>query len=395
MTLLYDDAVAGQPGTHILAIGVGRYPHLLGGDGKLADETLGLRQLESPPVSLKALLEWFLPPGAPAGTTGLQNSSVPLASIDALASAPQPVTVDLHQGPVELAPATRENIQNSFESWIKRLQRNPDNIGVFYFCGHGLTAAEHYLLAEDFGKSSALPWSEAFDISTTIRAIEREVPGAVYYFIDACREISREIAMTLGADPTALYSLNLKKRVIRRSVTAVFATGEGALAYAPKGGFVSRFTSALICALSGYCGVKAPGTATWNVDGESIATAIRQLLEYEALNSPAPASENNQVSEQMVLGSSVPLLRIAVVPKVKVWLDLSPKQSRVLYERYLVSSKGDRISEKGLDDVYKVEVPRGFYEVGALDPEGRLPAIVHFDEELVPPIYPLTLQSFP
>ncbi|RQD52165.1 hypothetical protein IPC321_28035 [Pseudomonas aeruginosa] len=117
------------------------------------------------------------------------------------------------------------------------------------------------------------------------------------------------------------------------------------------------------------------------------------MLEYETLNASTRNDECIQVSEQRVQGISVPLLRIAAVPKVKVWLDLSPRQRRALYERYLVSSKGERVAEKGLDDVYKVEVPRGFYEVGAHDPEGSLPAIVHLDEELVPPIYPLTLES--
>lgn len=393
MTLAYEAIEPGQPGTHVLAIGVGSYPYLLGGNGKLANAPLGLKQLESPRVSLKALLDWFLPPGSPHGATSFQNDRVPLASIEALASAAQPVILGLPNGPVELAPATRQNIQDAFESWLERLKSNPENIGVFYFCGHGVSAADHYLLAEDFGKSNAQPWAHAFDISTTIRAVERVAPGAVYYFIDACREISREIAMTLGANPTALYPLDLQKKVICRSVTAIFATGEGALAYAPKGGSVSRFTSALICALSGYCGVKAPGTTTWNVDGEGIAAAIRQLLEYETLNASTRNDECIQVSEQRVQGISVPLLRIAAVPKVKVWLDLSPRQRRALYERYLVSSKGERVAEKGLDDVYKVEVPRGFYEVGAHDPEGSLPAIVHLDEELVPPIYPLTLES--
>lgn len=143
-----------------------------------------------------------------------------------------------------------------------RLKHHPDNIGVFYFCGHGVMASDHYLLAEDFGRSNAQPWAQAFDISTTIRAIEREVPGAVFYFIDACREIARDVAMTLGADPNALQFADLSKKVIRKSATVIYATGEGELAFAPKGGQVSRFTSALLCAMSGYCGIKSPGAVT-------------------------------------------------------------------------------------------------------------------------------------
>lgn len=206
-----------------------------------------------------------------------------LASVAALAYAPQLVAVTTPNGRMNLDAATRQGIQNAFDAWLVHLKDHPDNIGVFYFCGHGITEADHYLLAEDFGHNKNQPLVNAFDNSTTIRALEREVPGTMYYFIDACREVSRDMAMTLLANPDPLLPLDLAKKVVRRSAAAVFATGEGDLAYAPNGREVSRFTSALICAMSGFCGVKPPGGATWNVDGESISNAVRQLLEYEAL----------------------------------------------------------------------------------------------------------------
>jgi len=395
MTLLYEVAAVGSPGTHLLAIGVGYYPHLLGGDRKLADRPLGLKQLTSPPVSIQALLNWFFAPLLAPGTIGFVNPNAPLASVAALTSAPQPVAITTPNGVVNLQAATRQGIQDAFDAWLLRLKGHADNIGVLYFCGHGITVADHYLLAEDFGHNMNQPWVNAFDISTTIRALEREVPGAVYYFIDACREVSREMAVTLRADPNPLLPLDFDKKVIRRSVTAVFATGEGDLAYAPKGGKVSRFTSALICAMSGFCGVKPPGGTTWNVDGESISNAIRQLLEYEALETPDLTGKGKQVSEQLVQGSPMPLLRLASAPKVKVRLDLAPTHRRADYELYLLSAKGVRVAQVQLDKVFRVELPRGFYEVGAQAPAGGWPPVVHLEEELVPPIYPLILQSQP
>lgn len=395
MTLLHNAFVAGQPGTHVLAIGVGSYPHLLGGSGALANKPLGLKQLQSPPVSLKAFLDWLLAPTLTPGTVGFVNASAQLASIEALASAAAPVSIATPTGATVLDAATRDNIQESFEGWLDRTKSHPDNVGVFYFCGHGMMVSDHYLLAEDFGRSKAQPWAQAFDISTTIRAVEREVPGAVYYFIDACREIARDVAMTLGANPNALLVVDLSKKVIRKSGTAIFATGDGELAFAPQGGNVSRFTSALLCAMSGFCGIKAPGAATWNVDGESVATAIRQLLEYDAVQASGRASTGKQVSEQLVQGGSVPLLRLTVPPKVKVSLDLTPTQRRTMYELYLKPAKGGRVTQTLLDQVFKVEVPRGFYDIGAHDPAGALPAVLHQEEELVPPMYTLTMQCPP
>lgn len=392
MTILRNTAVAGQPGTHVLVIGVGSYPYLLGGSKKLTSKPMGLRQLQSPPVSAKALIDWLL---APAGTPGFANPQAPLASVAALASSAVPVVVNTPDGDLTLEAASRENMQAAFEEWLDRLKGHADNVGVFYFCGHGLMVADHYLLAEDFGRSNAQPWAQAFDISTTMRAVEREVSGAVYFFIDACREISRDLAMTLGADPIALMQVDLTKKVSRKHVTAIFATGEGELAFAPQGGEVSRFTAALLCALSGYCGIKASGTATWNVDGESTASAVRQLLEYDALEKAGQHGSGKQVSEQMIQGPSVPLLKISTAPKVKVWLDLTPTQRRSLYELYLLSAKGDRVAQQLLNQVFKVELPRGFYEVGARDPAGALPHVIHAEEELIPPMYVLTLQGSP
>lgn len=393
MTLLYDAQVAGQAGTHVLAVGVGNYPHLLGGSKKLANKPLGLKQLSSPPVSVKAFVDWFLAPVLAPGVVGFVNASAPLASVEALASSTAAVAIGTPAGAMALDPATQDNIQSAFESWLDRLRSHADNVGVFYFCGHGFMASEHYLLAEDFGRSNAQPWSQAFDISTTIRAVEREVPN-VYYFIDACREIARDVAMTLGADPNALQAVDLNKKVIRRSVTAIYATGEGELAFAPPGE-VSRFTQALLCAMSGYAGIKAPGAATWNVDGESIAGAVRKLLEYDELETTGKPGSGKQVSEQSVQGSSVPLLRLAAAPKVKVRLDLTPAQRRALYEIYLLSAKGDRVMQTKLDQVFKIEVARGFYEVGAQDPAGALAPVQLAGEELEPPSYTLTLESLP
>jgi hypothetical protein len=378
----------------VLAIGVGSYPHLLGGSKTLANNPIGLRQLASPPASVEALLEWFLAPSVIPGAVGFTNRDAALASVEALASSTPALVIKTPRGDVLLDPATRQNIQAGFQDWLARLQGHPENVGVFYFCGHGLMVSEHYLLTEDFG-CDAQPWAQAFDITTTIRALEREVEGTIYYFIDACREISRDLRMTLGVNPNALWGVDLTKRVIRKSVTAVFATGEGQLAFAPQGGKVSRFTSALLCALSGYCGTKTPGETTWSVDGEGIATAIRQLLEYDALTAAGQAASAQQVSEQSVRGTSVPLLRMATAPKVKVWLDLTPSQRRALYEIYLESHLGNRMAQTLLNQVFTTDVPRGFYKVGADDPAGALPAVVHPDEELVPPMYAFTMQSQP
>ncbi|MCQ4165282.1 caspase family protein [Tahibacter harae] len=390
MSLIFEQ-VQPAAGTHVLAIGVGRYPHLLGGDGRLAARPLGLKQLQSPPVSLQHFLRWCFAPADAAAGSGFSNAGAPLASVEALVSSAQPLLLDTPGGAQQVDTATRDNIQDAFERWLQRLRSHADNIGVFYFCGHGIQVSDHYLLAEDFGRHAGLPWLNAFDFSNTVRAVEREIAGSVFYFIDACREISRDVAMTLGADPHALLAADLSRKLSRQSQTVILATGEGELAFAPQGGQVSRFTAALVGALSGYCGIREAGSASWNVSGENLATAVRSLLEFEALLSPG----RPQVSEQQVSGTAVPLLRLNRVPQVRVMLDLAPQQYRPRYELYLESLKGGRVAQSLLDQVFRVDLPRGFYDVGALDPSGVLPALLHAEEELMPPAYALTLRCEP
>src|SRR5207253_1603283 len=105
----------------------------------------------------------------------------------------------------------------SWRIWLERLASHPENIGVFYFCGHGVSVSEQLLLAEDFGDDDDVPWAKAFDITTTIRAVEREFCGHLFFFIDACRQISREVALSRGGQPNALKTLDLTKPVIRSS----------------------------------------------------------------------------------------------------------------------------------------------------------------------------------
>ena len=227
MTTVYERNLPAAPGVHVLAIGVGRYPHLIGGSGPLTQKPLGLAQLSSPPVSVKAVIDWFLAPLVAPGTAGFANPVTSLGSVEGLASADAAVAVTSSGGIVQLDPATKDNVQDAFERWLARVSSDAANIGVFYFCGHGVMVADHYLLTEDFGRSNTMPWEKAFDMSNTLRAIERDVKGALYFFIDACREVSKDIALTLGANPLALKEVDLKKPVVRTSTSLIQATGGG------------------------------------------------------------------------------------------------------------------------------------------------------------------------
>jgi hypothetical protein len=398
VTLVFDSELGDKPGTHVLAIGIGRYPHLLGGDKRLTAKPMGLKQLESPPVSVKALTDWFLASLHAPENPGFINATVPLGSLRVLASATHTVTIDAPHGQVNLEPATKSNIDDAFTAWLDAVKCNDANIGVFYFCGHGVMVSNHYLLAEDFG-ATAQAWSRAFDISATLRAVEREVKGTLYFFIDACREISRDLASSVGANPMALIPADLTKPVSRKSSVCISAAGEGQRAFAPRGGQVSQFTQALLRSASGFAGVRTAGHPAWEVDGETLATAIRIILMHR-WESTGSAIDALQLCEQKIAGESVPLLRRPQPPKVEVEINYLPESLRMNYELYLhpqrySQSPPQRIAQTRQDRCLAAEVPMGIYTVGAIDPDGRLPADIRPDEDLRPPHYRLALGTRP
>jgi len=114
---------------------------------------------------------------------------------------------------------------------------------------------------------------------TTYRAARRAVPGALYFLLDACRQNKRD-SFDPGATPQSLESLKFKKPVQCFSLLTLFATGEGGPAHG-AGGKVSRFTAALIKALSGYEGEVAPDNKGWMVTGNRLAETVSEILETE------------------------------------------------------------------------------------------------------------------
>ena len=280
---------ATAPGTHVLIIGVGGYPHLQGGDPeKRLDNTMGLKQLSPPAVSAQALAEWFVGRQADAdGCLGFCNPTAPLASIEMLVSPPwqpkdkaQPHRCALDSdSAIPVDGATRDQISACYATWLGRVNGNPDNIGVFYFCGHGITGRNDYVLPEDFGHTPLNAWPDAIDIVTTARAARRTVPGALYFFVDACRQNKREPSYE-GAQPPSLEPVRFEKPVQCFSRLMLWATGEGQEAHGATGK-PSRFVSALIQALSGLYGEPAPEGGRWIVTGDALAKLTEQIIRDE------------------------------------------------------------------------------------------------------------------
>ena len=302
-------------GTHVFIVGAGEYPALLNGDPKLLlENTFSLKQLSSPPESARALATWFLGHQGPSpASAGFHNPGAPLAAVEMLLSPSQTYTRP-DGSDVLVDPATRANIAQSFARWRERAAAHADNVAVFYFCGHGVSGANDYLLPSDFGVINRdNPWADAIDITETARAMRRLASGSLYFLIDACRQASRD-ALSPGASPPALAYVDFRKPVRGFTRLILWATGDGEVAFGVKAD-ASRFCAALTEALSGYEAEKAPEGEGWVVTGDMLARSVRGILDEE--NASLEPGERQYV-EQQLIGSQVfhfetlPPRRIAV-----------------------------------------------------------------------------------
>jgi hypothetical protein len=350
MTTIYTspEAASGPeaPGTHVFIVGVGEYPALLGGEPKrLLEDPMGLRQLSSPPISATALANWFLArkSHSPANA-GFHNVRAPLATVEMLLS-PSQSYMRPDCAPVPVEAATRANIALAFECWKERVAGHSDNIGVFYFCGHGVMGHNDYLLPSDFGLvNRGNPWVDAIDITSTARAMRRLISGSLYFFIDACRQAARQ-ALDPGASAGSLEPVKFGKPVCSFTRLILWATGEGEAAFGAREK-VSRFTEALIEALSGYEGEAVPDGTGWMVTGGLLARAVSKILETA---NAALEPEKRQSVEQQLIGSQ-PFHFVTELPqRIAIGIPSSWSVDREIRPLLAACGLGDKLRPSGLD----------------------------------------------
>ncbi|MBH2008479.1 MAG: caspase family protein [Xanthomonadaceae bacterium] len=363
MTQIRLRAADDQPGTHVLIMGVGYYRHLRGGPEQRNKVHMGLGVLGSPPISAMALARWLI--DGNGGGTGLNNPAAPLASVDILVSSKAVEQIVAAGAVHSIEGATLAQVRAAFDRWLDEVQRHPKNVGVLYFCGHGVmgTGPEHILLLEDHGANANRPFEVgSFDLSNTVRALGRQVPAQLYVFVDACRTYVRSVGERLGAGPAPLLDEGASSGHVNRGTTLVESAAEGEPAYGDSND-VSRFTQALLQALGGYCGVPQPGSQNWLINGAALSQAMPKLLALVnkergaqaqscAVNPSGPADAQLHVTSQ--------------VPKVKVEIDLSPEAIRES-SKFSICNLLDKtmppIVGGQAKGVWRTETCKGVYEV--------------------------------
>ena len=263
-------ALAQSPQTHAIVVGVGDYPHLLGGSGKLSIDNGGMGQLTSPPLSAHTFAAWLI--------RSFHNPNKPLGSVSLLVSDQIPgafVNPATGQAHVTMA-ATADNIVAAIEDWKLRGDEHPENMLIFYFCGHGSTAGtETSLLASDFGANANNSLDGAIDLRPLILGLNQCAASEQVFFIDACRGSSEAL---IAAQSTGRLVIQPRTRdstwpVLRSSTFYATSIGDGAYGLPGRPTF---FTSALIEAFNQLAADNEEGD--WRINTHRMAEALDHLL---------------------------------------------------------------------------------------------------------------------
>ena len=271
MSLMFENKTEG-PKMHVLLIGIGGYRYLKEGmqpiDQKF-DVAKDLEQLTSPPVSVEALYKCI------KELDETQKWITPLGSVQILLSK-APAGKEVFPGE-DIIPATIDNIQQEYEKWKERCSENPDNVAFFFFCGHGYEKdSMHYLLAEDFAKSTLKPFAGAFCFTETRVGFQSCQAKTQLFFIDSCRGLTEDMLFNrlaaLPLDPPSHVQTNCLYDLTQHSV-ARNKRAQG------KKDSVSHYTRSLIKALNG--GISKKKNKGWVVSTEGICGQMNTLMGIE------------------------------------------------------------------------------------------------------------------
>ncbi|MEU6025171.1 caspase family protein [Micromonospora sp. NPDC047134] len=296
MTTLHDTGPAAEGQLHALVIGVDHYPHC-GRSTRLEppwrDFARAVSPLNCAVPSALAVVNWL--------RRHLSDRVHPVGSIELLLSAQQEQQVDGR----DVERATMANVKAAFGRWYDRCDRNPDDVALLFFCGHGLRlSSEDILLLEDFGADRHTVFANAIDFRETYYGMRMAKAGIQCFLLDACRNTPEDLAGRATAHATALKHAPPSPE--SRDAPIVYSAPPGSRAPAPDGS-PTRFTEAAIQALEG--GSADHTVPDWPVTTDLLHFGINRLLGWgEKSDGRQYAAHGGQASGGTIHALGVPMV---------------------------------------------------------------------------------------
>jgi len=374
-TVVFEDPTK-ERGTHALVVGVGHYPHLMGGGAQQYLPFQGLRQLSAAPLSARRIATWLL--------TSFHHPEMPLRSVSLLLSEREPMpfvwTEDAEGRRLVVpngAPAARSpqdprpddaiavadyaTLQEAAKHWFVRGHEHEGNQLLFFFSGHGLGAASDVgLLLRDFGGDPTGGLSGMLDLRVLRLGMRRCAARKQVWFVDACRTPSSTIA---GAEGYLGESPIKPGMVLSGSpcISPLFhSTIQGHKAYG-RPGDVTLFTEALLGALEGGGSLDLQGDGVWHVTPgvlhQSLAVPLKHAArEHGELQIPATDSLTEDFSIHVLRGA----------PRVPVYILCSPEEATNVANLRCASVLDGRVeTRQPMPGAWRIALSQGRYSFEA------------------------------
>jgi KAP family P-loop domain len=269
MTVIFEFQRDG-PQTHALVVGVGHYPHL-GERGKLPLKG-NFERVDAAQPSAAHMADWLC--------TKFDNPTAPLGTVDLLVASDPPFIYGTQRPPQTIEAATMGLFKPAFQRWFERIRHTPDDIGVFYFCGHALgRGAQSVLMLADVGASESQPLAGAVDFRGLFAAMTRAA-GRQIYFIDASPLSAQQLMDSpWNADP--LLTVSPEQSFAKHQRLLLYLTGKGGDAYPSLGlpGEPSFFSQSLVEALENPANVAADGYVKTDGLAEDVRSRVQRLAD--------------------------------------------------------------------------------------------------------------------
>ncbi|BCQ30046.1 caspase family protein [Caballeronia novacaledonica] len=307
MALILDRRQKGDPGVHVILIGVGTFANaraadLLGDDAPKG----GFADLETPLHSVEAFAGWL--------QTELDVADTPLQTLRVLASSAS------RTSRLGVTSPTFKNIADEVGEWSDDVDSHEDNLAIFYFCGHGLLIGEtQLLLAEDFGSNRRAPFEDSIEPELLANAMRQMQGRRQLFLIDAC---STEV-------PFSRRYANVRSRtIVQEAQNQNLAKSEQCLIRASKLGSrafgsatgPSVFMDAFLRAMKGAGAVSAQ-RRRWVIHTDMLKLALSWLMQLR------PEGQGQEVSfGGGTLSSNVSFHMLSGDPLVPVRVLCEPRE---------------------------------------------------------------------
>jgi len=356
MTLVVNNKID-VPGTHVLIVGVGHYPHFPG--YRVGVNMLG--QIDSAERGAQHVAIWF--------RDEFHNPERPLATMRFLLSNDQKNTWYLDNN-AQLDAATVQNFKSAYDGWMADAKAQPGSTLVFYFSGHGIASlVQQSLILEDFNLRPTGAMDGAISYANLEQSVQTQSNAShAWFFVDSCRTADIEhVAGQHFGQPVSTSTAPLAKPGGPRIFT-INSTLPGHSAIGKKG-TPSVFSQALVNAFRTNAYTDRAGRR-WacvpDVIGVAISGQIARLQTLIGLTSadcPQPTMSMHE--------TRTPLHYLPDGRKPRMLVDIScdPEGDNASHTIYWKQS-GTQVIQAPIGQIWKTELEPGHYDFGALDRAG-------------------------